>query len=98
MYLVRNGEICKIQKIYWCEEVLHLADISNKNLSEPDLTPRMKYIIVRLEKWDRSFVQEGWQNTGIVYGTRVMYDYTILSLGLDSISLECSKNMKKICS
>ena len=36
-------------KIYWCEVGLQLEDIGNKNVSEPDLTPRMKYIMVRLE-------------------------------------------------
>ena len=49
MYLVRNGEKCKIQKINWCEGGLQLEDIGTKNVSEPDLTPRMKYIMVRLE-------------------------------------------------
>ena len=24
----------------------------------------MKYIMVRLDNWDRTLVQEGWQNTG----------------------------------
>ena len=38
-----------MQKIDWCEGVLQLADIGTKNVSEPDLTPRMKYIMVRLE-------------------------------------------------
>ena len=60
MHLVRNGEEWKIQKIDWCEGGLQLADIGTKNVSEPDLTPRMKYIMVRLEKWDRTLVQEGW--------------------------------------
>ena len=32
----------------WCEGGLQLADIGTKNVSEPDLTTRMKYIIVRL--------------------------------------------------
>ena len=50
MHLVRNGEKYKIHKIDWCEEGLHLADIGPKNLSEPDLTARMKYIMVRIEK------------------------------------------------
>ena len=27
-----------------------LTDIGTKNVSEPDLTPRMKYIMVRIEK------------------------------------------------
>ena len=49
MNFVRNGEKCKIQKIDWCEGGLQLADIGTKNVSEHDLTPRMKYIMVRLE-------------------------------------------------
>ena len=49
MYLVRNGEQCKMHKKDWCEEDLQLVDIGTKNVSEPDLTPRMKYIMVRLE-------------------------------------------------
>ena len=38
MNFVRNGEKCKMQKIDWCEGGLQLADIGNKNVSEPDLT------------------------------------------------------------
>ena len=49
MYFVRNGEKCKMHKIDWCEGDLRLADIGTKNVSEPDLTPRMKYIMVRIE-------------------------------------------------
>ena len=49
MHLVRNGEKCKMHNIDWCEGGLQLADIGTKNLSEPDLTPRMKYIMVRLD-------------------------------------------------
>ena len=49
MNLLRNGEKCNMQKMYWCEGGLQLADIGTKNLSAPDLTPRMKYIMVRLE-------------------------------------------------
>ena len=49
MHFVRNGEKCKMHKIECCEGGLQLADIGTKNLSEPDLTPRMKYIMVRLE-------------------------------------------------
>ena len=33
----------------WCEGGLQLAYIGTKNVSETDLTPRMKYIMVRLE-------------------------------------------------
>ena len=46
---IRNGEKCKMNKIDWCEGGLRLADIGTKNVSEPDLTPRMKYIMVRLD-------------------------------------------------
>ena len=49
MHFVRNGEKLKMQKIDWCEGYLQLADIGTKNESEPDLAPRMKYIMVRLE-------------------------------------------------
>ena len=49
MHFVRNGEKCKMHKIDWCEGGLQLADIGTKNVSESDLTPRMKYIMVRLE-------------------------------------------------
>ena len=49
IHFVRNGEKCKMHKIDWCEGGLQLADIGTRNLSEPDLTPRMKYIIVRHE-------------------------------------------------
>ena len=38
-----------MHKIEWCEGGLQLADIGNNNVSEPDLTPRIKYIMVRLE-------------------------------------------------
>ena len=49
IHFVRDGEKCKMHKIDWCEGGLQLTDIFTKNLSEPDLTPRMKYIMVRLE-------------------------------------------------
>ena len=50
MHFVRNGDKCNMHKIDWCEGGLQLADIVTKNVSEPDLTPRMKYIMVRLDK------------------------------------------------
>ena len=46
---VRNGEKCKMHKIYWCEGGLQLEDIGTNNVSEPDLPPRLKYIMLRLE-------------------------------------------------
>ena len=49
MHFVRNREKFKMHKIDWCEGGLQLEDIGTKNLSEPDLTPRMIYIMVRLE-------------------------------------------------
>ena len=49
MHFVRNGEKCKMHKMDWCEGGLQLADIGTKNVSEPDLTPRMKYIMVRID-------------------------------------------------
>ena len=50
IHFVRNGEKCNMHKIDWCEGGLHLAYIDNKNVDEHDLTPRMKNIMVRLEK------------------------------------------------
>ena len=41
MHFVRVGEKCKMHKIDWCEGGLQLADIGTKNVSEPDLTPRI---------------------------------------------------------
>ena len=49
MHLVRKGEKCKMHKIDCCEGSLQLAYIGTNNVSVPDLTPRMKYIMVRLE-------------------------------------------------
>ena len=52
MHLVRNGEkfnMDKMNKIEWSEGGLQVADIGTKNVSEPDLTPTMKYIMVRIE-------------------------------------------------
>ena len=49
MHFVRNVEKCNMHKIDGCEGGLQLADIGTKNVSEPDLTPRMKYMMVRLD-------------------------------------------------
>ena len=57
MNFVSNGEKYKIHKIDWCEGVLQLVDICTKNAGESDLTPRMKYVIVRLDSWDRTILQ-----------------------------------------
>ena len=46
MNFLRNGEKCKMHRIYWCEGGLKLEDIATKNVGEPNLTPGMKYIMV----------------------------------------------------
>ena len=46
-----------MHKIYCCEGGLQLADIATKNVGEHDLTPKTKYIMVIIEKWDRKHVQ-----------------------------------------
>ena len=40
-----------------CERGLQLSEIATKNFGEHDLTPRMKYIMVRLDNWDRTLVK-----------------------------------------
>ena len=59
MHLVRNGEKWKMHNIEWCEGGLQLADIATNNFGENILTPEMKYVILRLDNWDRTLVQEG---------------------------------------
>ena len=49
MHFAKNGEKCKMQKIDWCEGGLQLANIGTNNVGDSDLTPKMKYIMVRLE-------------------------------------------------
>ena len=49
MNFVTNREKFNMHKFYWCEGVQQLGNIITKNVSEPDITPRMKYIMVRLE-------------------------------------------------
>ena len=55
--ILRNGEKCKMKNIDWFEGGLQLADIDTKNFDGHDLTPRMKYIMVRLYNWDWTLVQ-----------------------------------------
>ena len=56
MHFVKNGENIKMNKINWWEGGLQLEDIGTKNVSEPDQTPKTKYIMVRLENWDRTLL------------------------------------------
>ena len=51
---VRNFENCKIHNIELCEGGLHLAEIATKNVGETGFNPRMKYIVVRLDNWDKT--------------------------------------------
>ena len=59
VHSVRNGEKCKMHNIDWYEGGLQLAGIATKNVGGPELTPTMKYIMVRLDNQDRTLVQEG---------------------------------------
>ena len=61
---VRNGENFKMHNIYWCERGLQLADIATRNVDENYLNIIMKYIMVRLDNWDRTLAQEGLQDIG----------------------------------
>ena len=49
MNFARNREKYKMHKIDWCQIDLKLVVIGTKYVGDPDLTPRMKYIMVRLE-------------------------------------------------
>ena len=49
IHFVSNGENCKMHKIDWCEGGIKLVDIGTKNVSEPDLTPSMKYIMGKID-------------------------------------------------
>ena len=40
-----------------CEGGQQLEDIATKNVGDPDLKPRIKYIMVRIDKWNRTLAQ-----------------------------------------
>ena len=50
MHVVSDGKKCKMQKIDWCGRGIKLPDIATKNVGKTDLTPGMKYIVVRIDK------------------------------------------------
>ena len=52
-----------MHKIDWCEGGIQFSDTATKNVGENDLTPRMKYVMLRLDNWYRKILQEGWENT-----------------------------------
>ena len=64
VHFVRDGKNFNMHMIDWCEGCLQLLDIATKNVGDNDLNPRIKYTMVRLDNWDRTLVQEGWQNKG----------------------------------
>ena len=49
VHFIWNGEKWKMHKIDWCKGSLKLADIATRNVGEHDLTPIMKYIMIRLD-------------------------------------------------
>ena len=48
--VLRNGEKFNMYNIDLCEVGMKLADIATQNVSENYLNPRMKYIMVRIDK------------------------------------------------
>ena len=85
-----------MHKIDWCEGGLQLADIGTKNVSEPDLTPRMKYIMVRLENLRQKTCTRGVIEYRIVMRNKSSERIDYIELGFDSISLKCLENMKNV--
>ena len=49
LFFCKEWRKCKMHKIDWFEGGLQLAEIGSKSFGEPDLAPRMKYIMARLE-------------------------------------------------
>ena len=86
---VRNGENWKMNKIDWCEGGLQLADISTKNVGKNDL--KFQNEIYYCNNWHLRQNTCKRRVTGyrILYETIFLYDYTRLSLVLDSMSLTC---------
>ena len=60
-----------MHKIYWCEGGLQLTDIGTKNVSEHDLTPRMKYIMARLENCRQNTCTRGVIEYSIVMRSKI---------------------------
>ena len=54
---LRGGENCKMHNIDFCEGCMQLEDIATNNVGDNDLNPRIKYIMVRLDIWDRNLLQ-----------------------------------------
>ena len=73
-----------------------MTDIGTKNVTEPDLTPRMKYIMVRLENWRQNTCTIGVIVYRIVMKNKSSEWPEYIELGFDSISLKCVKHMKTV--
>ena len=65
-----------MHKIDWCEGGLQLADIGNKNVIEPDLKPRMKYIMVNLKTETEHLCKRG----DIIQGYSMEQDFCMTRL------------------
>ena len=78
-----------MHKINSCEGGLKLAEIATKDVGENDLNTITKYFMVRLDKWDKTLVQEGWQETGESLEQGLIYDLNELSWELSSIIMKC---------
>ena len=59
VHFVSNDKICKMHKIEWCEVVLQLVGIAIKTFGGNALNLIMKYVMVGLDNWDITLVQEG---------------------------------------
>ena len=46
-----------MHNIDWCEVGLQLSDIATKNVGKNDLNTIIKYIMVRLDIWERKLAQ-----------------------------------------
>ena len=75
---------------------MQLADIGTKNVSEPDLTPRIKYVMVRIENWRQNTCTRGVIVYRIVMKNKSSEWLDYIELVFDSISLKFLKNMKTV--
>ena len=57
VHYVRDGDNWKMHKIHCCEGGLQLVYIANNNVGDNDLNPRTRYIVVRIDNWDRTLVK-----------------------------------------
>ena len=53
---------------------LQLADIVTKNVGDDNLNTRMKYIMLKIDNWQRTLVKEGSQDIGWYAVKIVIYD------------------------